>query len=77
MLYDSPAARSAVNAYHIDDAVLVPTQYGTHRRDDRRRRARRDGRPRRRRQRRDDEPEDDGCVVTAIWPCRRTSESRT
>jgi hypothetical protein len=23
------------------------------------------------------DPEDDGSVVTAIWPCRRTSESRT
>ena len=25
MLYDPPAARSAVNAYHMDNAVLVPT----------------------------------------------------
>jgi hypothetical protein len=60
MLYNSPAARSAVNAYHIDDAVLVPTQYGTHRRDDRRGRARRDGRPRRRRRVTTVHPEDAG-----------------
>jgi hypothetical protein len=25
MLYDPPATRSAVNAYHIDDAGLMPT----------------------------------------------------
>jgi hypothetical protein len=60
MFYDPPAGGSAVNAYHIDDAVLVPTQYGTHRRDDRRGRARRDGRPRRRRRVLTLDLEDDG-----------------
>jgi hypothetical protein len=64
MFYDPPSGGSAVNAYHIDDASLVSTQYGTHRRDDRRGRARRDGRPRRRRHVVMVSPEDDGSVVT-------------
>jgi hypothetical protein len=63
MLYDSPATRLAVNAYHINDTILVLTQYSMHQCDDHCGWACHDGRPRRQWQHHDCEPEDDGCVV--------------